>query len=126
MTKKILTLVLASSLVLAEALLAANPPSNPVPPSAGQPAPAATANQQAQTPQSPQYQTRARRRSYERETNNRRHGGISKNEAIFLGAVAATPMAIGAIAGGGHGLAIGAVVGGWSAVGAHYLWKHLR
>jgi len=91
------------------------------------PPPAARAAQQAETPQTTRPQaSAARRRSYEREVHGRRHSGISKKEWVFLGAVAGTSMGIGALAGGAHGLAIGAIVGGWSAFAAHHLWKHLR
>jgi hypothetical protein len=68
----------------------------------------------------------AQRRAYEREVYGRRHHGISKKQWIFLGAVAATPMAIGALAGGAHGLAIGAVVGGWGAYVAHRFWNKIH
>jgi hypothetical protein len=64
-------------------------------------------------------------RSYARETH-RRHPGVSRNEAIFMGAVAGTSMGIGAIAGGGVGLAIGAIVGGWGAYASHRLWHYFN
>ena len=106
----------------------ANPPAQPAPAQAQQDQPRAQEPQQAaqQPEQQAQPQTRRERRSYEREVNVKRHHGISKKEVIFLAAVAGTPMGIGAIAGGAHGLAIGAVVGGWSAYAVHRLWRHIR
>jgi hypothetical protein len=77
--------------------------------------------QETARPQSP-----ARRRSYEQETRGRRRSGISKQEKVFLVAVAGTSMGIGAIAGGGTGLAIGAIVGGWGAYAGHRLWRWIR
>lgn len=35
-------------------------------------------------------------------------------------------MGIGALAGGPKGLAIGAIVGGWGAYGAHRLWRWIK
>jgi len=64
-------------------------------------------------------------RSYARETHRRR-SGVSRNEAVFMGAVAGTSMGIGAIAGGGVGLAIGAIVGGWGAYASHRLWRYFN
>src|SRR5690349_25178087 len=55
---------------------------------------------QEQAAPAPQYQSTRDRRSYERETRTRRHHKITKQEVIFLAAVAATPMGIGALAGG--------------------------
>lgn len=97
-------------------------PSNP--PAA---APAKPAGQ-AQTPQSERPQpTAAQRRSYEREVHPQRHRSrISKKEWLFMGAVAGTSMGIGALAAGAHGLAIGAIVGGWGAFAAHKLYHFVR
>ena len=77
-------------------------------------------------PSQPTYgQSRASRRSYARETHQRRHH-ISKGEIAFMAAIAGTSMGIGALAGGGGGLAIGAIVGGWGAYAGHRLWKWIR
>jgi hypothetical protein len=130
MGRKFLVAILTLGLTAPGALLAQetktrtpgiNPPD---PPAAAEPArPAA----QAQTPQTVRPQpTEARQRSYEREVHPRRHRGISKKEWLFLGAVAGTSMGIGAIAGGAQGLAIGSIVGGWSAFVAHKFWHHIR
>lgn len=87
-------------------------------------APPQNVNQDQSTPPR-HYRSTRERRSYERETRVRHHH-ITKQEVIFLAAVAGTPMGIGAIAGGARGLAIGSIVGGWGAFGAHYLWKHVH
>ncbi len=88
--------------------------------------PAAVQSDNSSQTQSARPQPRARRRSYERETHTRRHSGISKEEKVFLVAVAGSSMGIGAIAGGGTGLAIGAIVGGWGAYAAHKMWHWIR
>lgn len=67
---------------------------------------------------------RARQRSYQRETRPRHR--ISKQEWLFLGAIAGTSMGIGAIAAGGKGVAIGALVGGWGAYAGHRIWKWVK
>jgi hypothetical protein len=84
-----------------------------------------TVSQDQSAPPRHYYQSSRERRSYQRETRTRHHR-ITKQEVIFLAAVAGTPMGIGAIAGGAHGLAIGSIVGGWAAFGAHRLWKHIQ
>jgi hypothetical protein len=83
-------------------------------------------NQGQPVPQRHYYQSTRERRSYARETNTRRHFRITKGEVLTLATVAAVPMGIGAIAAGGRGLAIGAVVAGPSTVAAHYIWKHFH
>lgn len=75
---------------------------------------------------SQQNQSRARRRSYEREVGRRHSSAMSKKEMLFLAGVAGTSMGIGAIAGGAKGLAIGSIVGGWGAYAGHRLWKKIR
>ncbi len=90
-----------------------------------QPTPAQNYSQDDSTPPPRHYRSTRERRSYERETRTRHHR-ITKQEVIFLAAVAGTPMGIGAIAGGARGLAIGSIVGGWGAFGAHYLWRHMH
>jgi hypothetical protein len=87
--------------------------------------PSQEVNQSQPVPQRRYYQSSGERRSYQRETRTRHHC-ITKQEVIFLAAVAGTPMGIGAIAGGAQGLAIGSIVGGWAAFGGHHLWKHLH
>ncbi len=78
-------------------------------------------------PRSPALHRRHTRRSRSdaRETQQRRHG-ISKGEKVFLVSVVGTSMGIGALAGGPKGLAIGAIVGGWGAYGAHRLWRWIK
>jgi hypothetical protein len=127
MRRKLLAAILMLGLALPEAFLAQQNPANAVQP-AGPPAAARPAQPagQAETPQTQRPQpTYAQQRSYEREVHGRRHRRISKNEWIFLGAVAGTSMGIGALAAGAHGLAIGAIVGGWGAFAAHKLWRHI-
>ena len=86
----------------------------------------ASAVQTPQQSESVRPNSRARQRSYEKETRTRRRSHISKNEKIFLVAVAGTSMGIGALAAGGTGLAIGAIVGGWGAYASHRLWHWIR
>jgi len=43
-----------------------------------------------------------------------------------MAAIAGTSMGIGALAGGGRGLAIRAIVGGWGAYAGHRLWNWIR
>lgn len=80
----------------------------------------------AQNQAAPQYQSAREQRSYRRETTPRRHYHITKGEVLTLATVAAVPMGIGAVAAGGRGLAIGAIVAGPSTVAAHYIWKHFH
>jgi hypothetical protein len=83
--------------------------------------PAATP--QDQQPSSVRPNATPQQRSYEREVHaRRRHSHISRGEVVFMGAIAGTSMGIGAIAGGGAGLAIGALVGGWGAYAGHRFW----
>lgn len=125
MTKRILIAILTLGLVMPEIFVAQQRPAQAVnpsnPPAAAQPSAPAAQDQPPQT-ERPQPQTTAQRRSYERETRARHHRRISKQEWIFLGAVAGTSMGVGALAGGAHGLAIGAIVGGWGAYAAHRMW----
>ena len=133
MKRKVFAAILTLGLVLPEVLWAQQVrntsneaagirPSNPPAAAPGQPA------AQAQTPQTERPQaTAVQRRSYEREVHpRRRHSGISKKEWLFMGAVAGTSMGVGAIAAGAHGLAIGAIVGGWGAFAAHKLYHFVR
>jgi len=71
-------------------------------------------------------QSRASRRSYARESRSHHHHHITKGEIAFMAAIAGTSMGIGALAGGGRGLAIGAIVGGWGAYAGHRLWNRIR
>lgn len=87
-----------------------------------QPNPPAAAPQDQQ-PTSTRPNATPQQRSYEREVHSRRrHSHISRGEMVFMGAIAGTSMGIGAIAGGGVGLAIGAIVGGWGAYAGHRFW----
>lgn len=88
--------------------------------------PNASANAPVQDPRITPRRHVLRRRSYEREALPRRHSSISRNEAIFMVAIAGTSMGIGAIAAGGKGLAIGTLVGGWGAFMGHLIWKHVK
>lgn len=132
MSQKLFAVILTLGLILPEIILAQQKPAKKTvqsqedPPAAAQPSQPAA---QTETPQSvrPQAPTTAERRSYEREVRGRRHHHrISKKEWIFLGAVAGTSMGIGALAGGAHGLAIGAIVGGWGAFAAHKFYHFIR
>jgi hypothetical protein len=96
---------------------------NPAP---SAPQPAVAQDQSAPAPQYHQYQSARERRSYERETTRRHHFHITKSEVLTLATVAAVPMGIGAVAAGGRGLAIGAIVAGPSTVAAHFIWKHFH
>ncbi|HLY60501.1 MAG TPA: hypothetical protein VKV95_07010 [Terriglobia bacterium] len=113
----ILALMTPSVLPISQRMLAQDNPG----PSAPQPT---VAQNQAAPP--PQYQSARERRSYERETTTRHHYHITKGEVLTLATVAAMPMGIGAIAAGGRGLAIGAIVAGPSTIAAHYIWKHFH
>lgn len=91
-----------------------------------QASPPQEANQNQPAPPRHYYQSSREQRSYARETRTRRHYRITKGEVLTLATVAAVPMGIGAIAAGGRGLAIGAVIAGPSTVAAHYIWKHFH
>ncbi len=80
----------------------------------------------AAAPETTRPQPPARQRSYHRETRARSLHGISKQEWLFLGAIAGTSMGIGALAAGGKGVAIGAIVGGWAAYAGHRFWKWVK
>ena len=131
MRRRLFALILTLGLVVPELILAQQkPPKQAIqpkqdPPAAAQPSQPAA---RAETPETERPQpTTAQRRSYEREVHpRRRHHGISKKEWIFMGAVAGTSMGIGALAGGAHGLAIGAIVGGWGAYAAHKFYHFIR
>src|SRR5579859_4074482 len=106
------------------------PMGQPTPQGLAQEAQAQPSSQQVGTQYEPNYsrhyQSTRERRSYERETHKRRHYHITKGEVLTLATVAAVPMGIGAVAAGGRGLAIGAIVAGPSTVAAHYIWKHFH
>lgn len=112
-----LALMTPSVLPISQRLVAQDNPA----PSAPQPSVA-----QDQSAPPPQYQSMRARRSYVRETSTRRHYHITKGEVLTLATVAAVPIGIGAVAAGGRGLAIGAIVAGPSTVAAHYIWKHFH
>ena len=83
----------------------------------------AAAPPQAQQPTTVRPNSTAQQRSYEREVHPRRHSRhISKGEIVFMAGIAGTSMGIGALAGGGPGLAVGAIVGGWGAYADHRIW----
>lgn len=82
--------------------------------------PAETA--QDQQPTSVRPNSTPQRQSYAQETQPRRRRRISKGEVVFMAGIAGTSMGIGAIAGGGVGLAIGAIVGGWGAYVGHRIY----
>lgn len=129
MIRKLLTAILTLALAMPGMLIAQQAPANAVRPSDPSAAAARPSQPAAQseTPQATRPQPRrAERRSYEREVRSRRHRGLSKNEWVFLGAVAGTSMGIGALAGGAHGLAIGAIVGSWGAFAAHKLYHFIE
>lgn len=123
--KRVLTWILTLSLLLSVAALGATPTG----PDAGSSAAASAPPQNSASSEQPKSErpqpSPRQQRSYQRETRNHNHR-ISKKEWLFLGAVAGTSMSIGAIAAGGKGLAIGALVGGWAAYGAHRFWRWLK
>ncbi len=122
--QKILAAVLALSLIAPELVLAqtkAVTQPQPAQFSANAAAPQAPSGEQAQTTRP---RSKRSQRSYEREVK-RRHLGMTKQQWLFLGAVAGTSMGIGALAGGARGLAIGAIVGGWAAYGVHRIWHKI-
>ena len=126
MTRKFLTNLLCLALLSAPLLTAAEGGESSARKSAGV---VQTAQRPAAAPQD-QTATGTTRptsssRSYAREVH-RRHSGVSRHEALFMGAVAGTSMGIGAIAGGGVGLAVGAIVGGWGAYATHRLWHYFN
>lgn len=127
MMNKLAALLLVLSLLAPVAVLAQQKasPTGPVKAAASPAASSAPqTSSQSQTPPTVlRPQSQVRRRSYQRETKWRGPGGISKQEFIFLTAIAGTSMGIGALAGGGKGLAIGAIVGGWGAFLGHKIWK---
>jgi len=128
MLRRLIGVILACSLILPEALLAQQAATRTV--AANQP-PAATPQQSSepagQTPEAVRPQSREQRRSYERETRPRRRSHhVSKGEVAFMAGIAGTSMGIGAIAGGGVGLAIGAIVGGWGAYVGHRVWHWVK
>ncbi|HEV2351384.1 MAG TPA: hypothetical protein VG028_16230 [Terriglobia bacterium] len=112
-----IALMTPSVLPISQRMLAQDNPAQ----SAPQPS---VAQDQAAPP--PQYQSARERRSYVRETRTRRHYHITKGEVLTLATVAAVPMGIGAVAAGGRGLAIGAIIAGPSTIAAHYIWKHFH
>jgi hypothetical protein len=121
--------MLALSLVTTGLLLAQQPsPSHGISPKATVAAAASSQGQgDVQPAPSSRSGTHARSHSYRREVSTRRrHSSISKEEKIFLVAIAGTSMGIGALAGGPKGLAIGAIVGGWGAYAGHRLWHWIR
>ena len=81
---------------------------------------------QSEQPSSVRPQSRAQRRSYARETQVRRHHGMSKEEKILLVGIAGSSMGIGALAAGGTGLAVGAIVGGWGAYLGHHVYHWVK
>ena len=126
MLRKSFGVMLACSLILPELLLAQQAATRTV----AQNQPAAASSQQSsdpggQTPETVRPQSRAQQRSYQREVKPR-HRSISKGEVAFMAGIAGTSMGIGAIAGGGVGLAIGAIVGGWGAYVGHRVWNWVK
>jgi hypothetical protein len=81
-----------------------------------------TAAPQDQQPSTVRPNSTPHQQSYAHETHPHRRRHISKGEIIFMAGIAGTSMGIGAIAGGGVGLAIGAIVGGWGAYAGHRIW----
>ena len=128
MRRKLVSAFLVTTM-LVPGLLLAQTDTRPVTTANAQPAAPAPppAQNTAQTRESVRPQPTSQRRSYERETRGRRrHSGISKKEVAFMAAIAGTSMGIGALAAGGEGLAIGAIVGGWGAYAGHRIWRWVR
>lgn len=125
MKRSILIVTLCLTLLVPSLLGADGPDAGPA---AKKPASSLTAsNTPAAAPQDQQPTTvrpnsTAQQRSYEREVRPRHRRHISKGEIVFMAGIAGTSMGIGALAGGGAGLAIGAIVGGWGAYVGHRIW----
>ena len=131
MLRKLYTVILACILVLPEAVLAQQTTTRPAAQNYPAASPAASSPQssaQSQPAQSVRPQSTAQRQSYEREVRPRRRRStkISKGEIAFMAGIAGTSMGIGAIAAGGEGLAIGAIVGGWGAYVGHRIWNRVK
>ena len=90
------------------------------------PSTSAQSSVQPQTPPPSYRSSRASRHSYAQETQQKRHHHITKGEIAFMAGIAGTSMGIGALAGGGTGLAIGSIVGGWGAYVGHRLWHKIK
>ena len=129
MAKKFFTATLALSLILpgvmfaqqaTTAVAAANPPAAAVPASPPQ------NSGESQSPQSVRPQSTAPRRSYQSEDKPRRRRKISKGQVAFMAGIAGTSMAVGAIAGGPIGLAVGTIVGGWGAYAGYRIWNWVK
>jgi len=112
--RKLMTTFLAASLLVSEALLITQPT-------------VLVAAQDTSVPAPPPRPSKVRPQhaSYVRQTHARRHSRITKKQIAVMAAVAGTSMGIGALAGGGKGLAIGAIVGGWGAYLGRHLWARL-
>jgi len=130
MMKALYVVALSCILILPEAALAqqtttrAAAASYPAASSAASPA---QSSAQSQPVESVRPQSTAQRQSYEREVRPRRRSHkISKGEMAFMAGIAGTSMGIGAIAAGGEGLAIGAIVGGWGAYVGHRIWHWVK
>jgi hypothetical protein len=121
MNRRLLATLLTVALMLPVSLAASQPSATP--PAQTQTTAGAASNE---TAPGQRYESRARRRSYQRETRVQRHHRISKKQILVMSMVAGTSMGIGALAGGGTGLAIGAIAGGWGALAVHHWWRHLR
>jgi len=130
MLRKFYSATLACILILPEVLLAQQTTTHAAAlkySAAPTTASSAQSSAQGQTPQSVRPQSSKQRRSYEREVRPRhRSTRISKGEMAFMAGIAGTSMGIGAIAGGGVGLAIGAIVGGWGAYVGHRIWNYVK
>jgi hypothetical protein len=127
--RKILPIALAISLLSAESMVAqqnSGLTNNGKGTTPGATQSSAPVSSDAHKSYSPQYQSPPRPRPYRRETRRRRHSRISKEEVVVMTAVAGSSMGIGALAGGGIGLAVGAIVGGWGAYTTHKLWHWLK
>lgn len=128
MKRQLLVSVLLVSLLSPGVLLAQGSTTNraPAPLRASASPPASPPSSvQEQQPTSVRPRSRAARRSYARETQVRRHG-MSKEEKILLVGIAGSSMGIGALAGGGAGLAVGAIVGGWGAYLGHHVYHWVK
>ncbi len=68
----------------------------------------------------------ARQKAYERQVRARHRADPPKGRTLMMVGVAGTSMAIGALAGGARGLAIGAIVGAWGAYMVHRFWRRIR
>jgi hypothetical protein len=129
MLKKLFTATSALRLILPGVMLAQQATTAVAaanPPAAAAPARPPQSSGESRNPQSTRPQSTAPRRSYHGEAKRRRRRRISKGDVAFMASIAGTSMAVGAIAGGPIGLAVGTIVGGWGAYVGYRIWNWVK